>query len=80
MHGDWVYDFSNLIVKIFTEDNLMKKKTANVIKGIGVAMAVGSVVAAESDYMGTNSASTKKAMQKAVSRVSDFVDTVSSMM
>ena len=80
MHGDWVYDFSNLIVKIFTEDNLMKKKTANVIKGIGVAMAVGSVVAAASASMGTNSASTKKAMQKAVNRVSDFVDTVSSMM
>lgn len=58
----------------------MKKKTANVIKGIGVAMAVGSVVAAASASMGTNSASTKKAMQKAVNRVSDFVDTVSSMM
>ena len=58
----------------------MKKKTANVIKGIGVAMAVGSVVAAASASMGTNSTSTKKAMQKAVNKVSDFVDTVSSMM
>lgn len=58
----------------------MKKKTANVIKGIGVAMAVGSVVAAASATMGTNSTSTKKAMQKAVNKVSDFVDTVSSIM
>lgn len=58
----------------------MKKKTANVIKGLGVAMAVGSVVAAAGATMGQNSTKTKKAMQKAVNRVSDFVDTVSAMM
>ena len=53
----------------------MKKKTANIIKGVGVAMAVGSAVAAASATMGTNSKSTKKTMQKAVTKVSDFVDT-----
>lgn len=58
----------------------MKKKTANVIKSLGVVMAVGSVVAAASASMGQNSTSTKKAMQKAVNKVSDFVDTVSAMM
>ena len=38
----------------------MKKKTANIIKGVGVAMAVGSAVAAASASMGQNSKSTKK--------------------
>ena len=67
-------------VKFLTEDIPMKKKTANVIKSLGVVMAVGSVVAAASASMGQNNVNTKKAMQKAVNRVSDFVDTVTSMM
>lgn len=58
----------------------MKKKTANVMKGLGVAMAVGSVIAATSATMGTNSMSTKKTMKKAVNKVSDFVDTVAAIM
>lgn len=58
----------------------MKKKTANIIKGVGVVMAVGSAVAAATSSMGQNSKSTKKTMQKAVNKVSDFVDTVSSFM
>lgn len=58
----------------------MKKKTANVIKSLGVVMAVGSVVAAATASMGQNSGSAKKTMQKAVNKVSDFVDTVSAMM
>ena len=62
------------------EKIIMKKKTANIIKGVGVAMAVGSAVAAASASMGQNSKSTKKTMQKAVNKVSDFVDTVSSLM
>ncbi len=58
----------------------MKKKTVNIIKGVGVAMAVGSAVAAASASMGQNSKNTRKTMQKAVNKVSDFVDTVSSLM
>ena len=58
----------------------MKKKTANIIKGVGVAMAVGSAVAEASASMGQNSKKKKKTMQKAVNKVSDFVDTVSSLM
>ncbi len=64
---------------LIEEKIIMKKKTAN-IKGVGVAMAVGSAVAAASASMGQNSKSTKKTMQKAVNKVSDFVDTVSSLM
>lgn len=58
----------------------MKKKTQNIMKGIGVAMAVGSVIAGATASMGSNSKKTKKAMQKAVNTVSGFVDSVSSMM
>ncbi len=58
----------------------MKKKTENIMKGLGVAMAVGSVIAGASATMGSNSAKTKKTMKKAVNKVSDFVDTVSDMM
>ncbi len=58
----------------------MKKKTINIMKGLGVAMAVGSVMAAAGATMGQNSKSTKKTMQKAVNKVSDFVDTVASVM
>lgn len=57
----------------------MKKKTVNIMKGLGVAMAVGSVMAAASASMGENK-SAKKTMQKAVNKVSDFVDTVASVM
>ena len=60
-----------------TED---EKKTENIIKGLGVAMAVGSVIASASATMGTSSSKTKKNMKKAVGKVSDFVDTVSTMM
>lgn len=58
----------------------MKKKTENIIKGLGVAMAVGSVIASASATMGSGSAKTKKNMKKAVNKVTDFVDTVSTMM
>ncbi len=58
----------------------MKKKTQNIVKGLGVAMAVGSVIMGASATMGSNSHKTKKTMQKAVNSVSNFVDTVSGMM
>lgn len=58
----------------------MKKKTANIMKGIGIAMAVGSVVAGASASMGMSSPKTKKTMKKAVDKVADFVDTVNSVM
>lgn len=58
----------------------MKKKTQNIVKGIGVAMAVGSVVAGAASTMGSNSRKAKRTMQKAVDSVSHFVDTVSAMM
>ena len=57
----------------------MKKKTVNIMKGLGVAMAVGSVMAAAGASMGEHK-SAKKTMQKAVNKVSDFVDTVASVM
>ena len=58
----------------------MKKKTQNIMKGLGVAMAVGSVIAGASATMGSNSKKAKKTMQKAVHSVSNFVETVSGMM
>lgn len=58
----------------------MKKKTQNIMKGLGVAMAVGSVIAGASATMGSNIKKAKKTMQKAVNSVSNFVDTVSGMM
>ncbi|MCD7872590.1 MAG: hypothetical protein LUG21_04705 [Clostridiales bacterium] len=58
----------------------MKKKTENIIKGLGVAMAVGSVIAGASASMGSGSSKAKKNMKKAVNKVSDFVDTFSAMM
>ncbi len=67
--------------KIFCEEiKKMKKKTQNIMKGLGVAMAVGSVIAGASATMGSNSKKAKKTMQKAVNSVSNFVDTVSGMM
>lgn len=67
--------------KIFCEEiNIMKKNTQNIMKGLGVAMAVGSVIAGATASMGSNSKKTKKTMQKAVNSVSHFVDTVSGMM
>ncbi len=58
----------------------MKKKTASIMKGIGVAMAVGSVVAGASASMGMGSQKTKKTMKKAIDKVADLVDTVSAVM
>ena len=58
----------------------MKKKTENILKGVGVAMAVGSVIAGASASMGSNSKKTKRTLQKAVNTVSNFVDTVADMM
>ena len=58
----------------------MKKKTENILKGVGVAMEVGSVIAGASASMGSNSKKTKRTMQKAVNTVSNFVDTVADMM
>ena len=55
----------------------MKKKTVNMMKGLGVAMAVGSMVAGTVATMNSNSA---KTMKKAVNSVANFVDNVSSMM
>ena len=42
----------------------MKKKTENIIKGLGVAMAVGSVIASATATMGTSSSKTKKNMKQ----------------
>lgn len=52
------------------------------MKGLGVAMAVGSAVAAASATMGTNkhNQGMKKNATKAVQAVEHFVDNVSSMM
>ena len=58
----------------------MKKKTADIMKGMGVAMAMGSVIAGAAATMGPNSNKTKKNMKKAVEKVTDFVDSVSAMM
>ena len=58
----------------------MKKKTQNIMKGLGVAMAVGSVIAGASATMGSNSRKKKKTMQKAVNTVSQFADKDSGMM
>lgn len=58
----------------------MKKKTVNMMKGLGVAMAVGSMVAGTVATMNSNSAKTQKTMKKAVNSVVNFVDNVSSMM
>lgn len=58
----------------------MKKKTASIMKGIGVAMAVGSVIAGAGASMGMGSQKTKKTMKKAVDKVADLVDTVSAVM
>ena len=44
----------------------MKKKTVNMMKGLGVAMAVGSMVAGTVATMNSNSAKTQKTMKKAV--------------
>lgn len=58
----------------------MKKKTSSIMKGLGVAMAVGSVIAATSASMGSNNTNTKKTMKKAMGKVADFVDTVATFM
>ena len=42
----------------------MKKKTQNIMKGLGVAMAVGSVIAGASATMGSNSKKAKKPCKK----------------
>ncbi len=42
----------------------MKKKTVNMMKGLGVAMAVGSMVAGTVATMNSNSAKTQKTMKK----------------
>ena len=54
----------------------MKKKTVNMMKGLGVAMAVGSMVAGTVATMNSNSAKTQKTMKKAVNSVANFVDNV----
>ena len=58
----------------------MKKKTVNMMKGLGVAMAVGRMVAGTVATMNSNSAKAQKTMKKAVNSVANFVDNVSSMM
>lgn len=59
---------------------MMTKKSQKVMKGLGVAMAVGSVVAAAGASMTNPTSNTKKNMKKAMNTVTDFVDTVASMM
>lgn len=58
----------------------MKNKTANVMKGVGIAMAVGSMVAGTVATMNSNSTKTKKTMKRAANSVANFVDNVTSMM
>lgn len=57
----------------------MKKKTTNIVKSVGAAMAVGSIMAAASVAMGQGNTA-KKTMKKAAGKVSDFVDMVCEMM
>lgn len=58
----------------------MKRKTQNIMKGVGVAMAVGSVIASAGAAMGGKTPVSKRTMKKAVGSVANFVDNVSSMM
>lgn len=57
----------------------MKKQTVNVMKGLGIAMAVGSMVAGTVATMNGGN-KTKKTMKKAANSVANFVDNVSAMM
>lgn len=57
----------------------MKKKTANMMKGLGIAMAVGSVVATAGASMNQSGMMNKRTVKKAVNKVTDFVNGVSTM-
>lgn len=58
----------------------MKKKTEKIMRGLGIAMAVGSVAATAGAAMSQGSAMNKKSVQKAVNKVTDFVSGISQMM
>lgn len=58
----------------------MNKKQQKIMRGVGIAMAVGSVVAASASAMSSPSNKTKKAVKKAANTAMQIVDSVSSMM
>lgn len=58
----------------------MNKKQQKIMRGVGIAMAVGSVVAASASAMGKPSSKTKKAVKKAADTAMQIVDSVSAMM
>ena len=58
----------------------MNKKQQKIMRGVGIAMAVGSVVAASASAMNGPSNKTKKAVKKAANTAMQIVDSVSSMM
>lgn len=58
----------------------MKKKTVNTMKGLGMAMAVGSVIAGTVATMNSPSAKTQKTMKKAAQSVAGFVDNLSAIL
>lgn len=63
----------------------MKKKTENIIKGVGAVMAVGGTAAMiGSAVMNSGSTSTKKKVKKtadkAVKTINDIIDGVTGMM
>lgn len=57
----------------------MTKKTAKMMKTVGATLAIASAAAMISGAK-SDSTSTKQMMKKTVEKVTDFVDTVSSIM
>ena len=58
----------------------MSKKQEKIMRGVGVAMAVGSVIAASASAMGNADGKTKKAVKKAANNFAQFVSDVTSFM
>ena len=79
-----VYTKNNTVprgTKKFFEVKVMKNNTKKVMQGVGVAMAVGSVVAAASASMaGNRKTDMKKTAKKAMNAVNSFAQDVQSIM
>ncbi len=58
----------------------MQKKAMNLVKGLGIGMAVGAVAVTAGKMAMKNKKSFTKTTSKAFKAVGDFVDGVSSMM
>lgn len=56
----------------------LSKKQAEIMKGVGVALAATSLIATTSAVIGSKNPNVKKKIKDTVNKVSDFVDTVSS--